>query len=47
MNLRINELEILKAEAENGQIDVDALRDSCSPVMESAQCIISMLEMEM
>lgn len=47
MNQRINELELLQAEAENGQIDVDALKDSCSPVMESAQCIINMLEMEM
>ena len=47
MNQRINELEILQAEAENGQINVDALTDSSSPVMESAQCIIRMLEMEM
>ncbi|PLT82079.1 hypothetical protein [Mediterraneibacter gnavus] len=47
MSQRIGELEILQAEAESGQIDVDALKDSSSPVMESAQCIIRMLEMEM
>lgn len=47
MSQRIGELEILQAEAESGQIDVDALKDSSSPVMESAQCIIQMLEMEM
>lgn len=46
MSQRMNELEILQMEAEKGQIDVDALRDSSAPVMESAQCIIKMLEME-
>lgn len=44
---RISELEQLKEEAENGRIDVDVLRDNCAPVMEAAECIITILGMEM
>ena len=47
MKQRIEELERLEAEAEIGQIDVDALKDNCTPVMESAECIIHMCGMEM
>ena len=46
MNKRISELEKLKEEAETGQIDVDALKDNCSPMMETAECIINILRTE-
>lgn len=47
MNQRIQELEQMQADAESGKIDIDALRDSYAPMMESAVCIINILEMEM
>ena len=47
MNARIKELEDLQLEAESGQIDVDALKDKSAPVMESSECIIQILGMEM
>ena len=37
---RINELEKLKLEAENGKIDVDALKDKSAPVMEASSWLI-------
>lgn len=47
MNERIAELEQLKYEVEKGQIDVDALRDNCTPAMEASECIINILGMGM
>jgi len=47
MNKRIKELEKLQVEAENNQIDIEALKEKSVPVMESAECIIHMFEMEM
>ena len=47
MNQRIQELEQMQADAESGKIDIDALKDSYAPMMESAVCIINILEMEM
>lgn len=46
MNQRIEELEHLKNEAENGQIDIDVFKDNCAPVMETAECIVNMLRTE-
>lgn len=43
MNRRIKELEKLQAEAEEGQIDIDGLKENCAPVMEAAECIIQVL----
>lgn len=47
MNARICELEKLQLEAESGQIDVNALKDKATPMMEVAECIIQIFEMEM
>lgn len=47
MNQRIQELEQMQADAESGKIDIDALKYSYAPMMESAVCIINILEMEM
>ena len=46
MNQRLAELEQMQREAEDGQIDVDALIDKLAPTMEAAQCILDLLEME-
>lgn len=47
MNARIRELEKLQLEAESGQIDVNALKDKATPMMEVSECIIQIFEMEM
>lgn len=47
MNARILELEKLQLEAENGQIDVNALKDKATPMMEVSECIIQIFETEM
>lgn len=46
MNRSIEKMEQLRAEAEHGQINIEALKESCIPVMESAECIIQTLERE-
>lgn len=46
MNKKIKELEELKKQAENGQIDIDSLREKSVPLMEAAQCIIQILNRE-
>ncbi len=46
MNRRIGELEKLQAEAEEGQIDIEALKENCAPAMEAAECMKQVLEME-
>ena len=46
MNYRIDELERLQEEAEKGKVDIDALKDQYTPMMESAECIIQLLEMK-
>lgn len=40
----IEKMQKLEKEANTGVIDVDSLRDSCAPVMESAECILHVLE---
>lgn len=47
MNKRIEELEKLQEEAEEDKIDVEALKEKCAPIMESAECMIQVLGMEM
>ncbi len=47
MNDRIKELERLQIDAESGQIDVEALKDKCAPIMEASACIIQIFGMEM
>lgn len=47
MNQRIVELQKLQKDAEKGQIDINVLKDNSMPIIESAECIISLLEMEM
>lgn len=47
LNEHIVEMKGLEEEARNGKINVDALRDKSTPVMEAAGCIISLLETEM
>lgn len=46
MRKRIEEMQKLEEEANKGEIDMVALRDSCAPIMESAECIIFILETE-
>lgn len=47
MNQRIVELKKLQKDAEKGQIDINVLKDNSMSIIESAECIISLLEMEM
>lgn len=47
MNKRIVELEKLRKEIEIGQIDIDALKDRTKPLMESSQCIIQILDVDL
>lgn len=46
MNQHIKELENLQNEAREGQIDINNLKEKNIPVMETAECIIRVLEME-
>lgn len=46
MNQRITELKKLQKEAEDGQIDIERLKNHSIPIIESAECIIHLLEME-
>ena len=43
----IKEMQKLEEESLRGKIDIDKLKDSCVPIMESGQCIISVLEMSL
>ena len=47
LNSKIEETKKLQQEVEVGKIDMKALEDSCTPVLESAQCILHTLRMEM
>lgn len=44
MNQRIEELEDLKRQAESDIIDVKSMKDESAPAMESARCILGLLE---
>lgn len=44
MNQRINELEKLQDEAKKGQLNVEKIKESCAPVMESAECMLQILK---
>ncbi len=46
MKSSIEKMEKLEEEANEGKIDIDSLRDKCAPIMESAECILNVLEME-
>lgn len=44
MNRRINELEKLQDEAKKGQLNVEKIKESCAPVMESSECMLQILK---
>lgn len=46
VNRKMEELVELQKKAEKDQIDIEALKDNCIPVMESAECIIHMFKKE-
>lgn len=42
----INKLEQMEARAKAGSLNVDEVINECAPIMESAECIITALEMK-